>query len=282
MTKEVTVPATTDAKPVVDATKEAPKPADKQTLAQAVEKTPETPAAGQPKEDKVVPEGQYIKLKDGFKELKKSNKEMVGIMSDLVKTVQDLKANGSAPQSDAELDAEVAKLSTKWKADPQFVRDMLTSSRGLSEKQLNKTLKDSTKKKEDDEDDDDDEPKTPPTKVTIDPARLATAVNDQLDAFLKDMPEYKGIVNAEVIKALVLADPNKNMNRTINDLVEEVYGNAVGGKKSIDTTKPAAGGSEAPDFNKPLSQETYREVMADKDQRGKYVDNLIEKAKKFL
>lgn len=265
---------TPDAPAIVDA-----KPADKQTLAQAVEKTPETPKAGQAEGEKVVPEGKYLKLRDDLKSFKKETTTIIG---DLVKVVQDMKSN-TPNQTDAELEREVTKLSDKWKANPDFVREMLSASKGLTTKEINeKFLKAKDAKEKEDEDDEDEQNAPKREVVNIDTSRLGKAVDEMLTSFLADMPEYKDIVNSEVIKSLVLANPNKNMNRTMNDLVEEVYGKAVAGKKGIDSSKPNSGKNDTVDLSKPLNQEEYRDVMADKDQRKSYVDNLVEKAKKFL
>jgi hypothetical protein len=79
----------------------------------------------------------------------------------------------------------------------------------------------------------------------------------------------------EVIKTLSL-DP-KNSNKTISQLIEETYGNALPGKRSIEQNKP--GGSKESgeiDFDRAKKDGSYfKEIMADPGLKKKYNDNLI-------
>jgi len=96
------------------------------------------------------------------------------------------------------------------------------------------------------------------------------------------MPEYENLVNREVIKVLSL-DP-KNANKTFAQLIEETYGKAITGKRTIETTKP--GGGKEPteiDFDKALKDtEYFKEIMSNPTLKKKYNDSISSRVSRYL
>jgi hypothetical protein len=96
-----------------------------------------------------------------------------------------------------------------------------------------------------------------------------------LDSALERMPEFKAIVNADVIKALSL-DP-KNANKTFTQLIEEAYGSAIGGRRTIETTTPGGGKEpEGVDFKRAKTDTAYfKEIMSDPKRKAEYNANMF-------
>lgn len=93
---------------------------------------------------------------------------------------------------------------------------------------------------------------------------------------IDSMPEYQGIVNAEVIKTLSL-DP-RNAKKTFAQIIEETYGNAIGGKRTLETTTPRGGHEpESVDMKRAATDEKYfEEVMANPKSKAEYNQKAME------
>lgn len=61
--------------------------------------------------------------------------------------------------------------------------------------------------------------------------------NELYTRTLSEMPEYSGVVNPEVIKSLALNPANAK--KTMQQIVEEAYGNAIVGRKTLESTSGA-------------------------------------------
>lgn len=66
--------------------------------------------------------------------------------------------------------------------------------------------------------------------------RIKSAFEQHYNAAMKELKDYDGIVNKDVIFALSLNSANASKN--IPQLIEETYGNAVSGRRSIESTTP--------------------------------------------
>ncbi len=105
-------------------------------------------------------------------------------------------------------------------------------------------------------------------------AKLEVTFMTHLNKALDNAPEYKDVVNVEVIKAMAF-DP-KNANKTYSQLIQEAYGNAVTGRRTIETTTPRGGAKDSKvDIQRASSDAEYRrEVLADPELRKQYNENL--------
>jgi hypothetical protein len=90
-------------------------------------------------------------------------------------------------------------------------------------------------------------------------------------------PEFAKVANTEVIK--VLARQPQNANKTISQILEETYGKALTGKRSIETTKPGGGKDAEPlDIKRAEKDiEYFKEVMADPKRKAQYNEHMLSK-----
>lgn len=108
--------------------------------------------------------------------------------------------------------------------------------------------------------------------------RLDAVFKKHYDEALEAMPEFKEIANPAVIKTLSLAPENKD--KTFAQIIESVYGSAVTGKRTIETTTSPGGGKTAEpiDFDKAKKDPTYlREILKDPARKAEYNKNLVDR-----
>lgn len=105
--------------------------------------------------------------------------------------------------------------------------------------------------------------------------KIDEAFKTYFDKAMGEMPEFAKIVNAEVIKTLSL-DP-KNSNKTMKQLIEETYGAAVPGKRTIDNTLPGGGKDTEPlNFDKARQDSEYFDVvMANPRLKAEYNEKML-------
>lgn len=103
------------------------------------------------------------------------------------------------------------------------------------------------------------------------------AFSKQYNTALERGPEFQTIANPDVIKTLATLPQNKN--KTVSQLLEETYGNALTGKRTIETTQPGGGKDPEPlDFAKAEKDINYfNEVMADPKKKAQYNEAMLKK-----
>jgi len=108
-------------------------------------------------------------------------------------------------------------------------------------------------------------------------ARLDATFQEHLNKALEKAPEYKAVVNVDVIKALAFNPANKN--KTYSQLLDEAYGNALTGRRTIETTTPRGGAKDTKvDMQRAQSDATYRhEVLADPELKKQYNAGLTDR-----
>ena len=99
-------------------------------------------------------------------------------------------------------------------------------------------------------------------------------LDEKLAEALEDNPEFKNVANLDVIKQMAL-NPN-NKTKTLLQLLDEAYGNAIPGKRTTETTTPRGGANDTKvDLARAASDPVYkREVLADPDLRAQYNADL--------
>lgn len=107
--------------------------------------------------------------------------------------------------------------------------------------------------------------------------RLEGVFMQNLNKTLENSPEYKDVVNVEVIKQMAFNPANAN--KTYKQLLEEAYGNAVTGRRTIETTTPRGGAKDNKvDIALAKSDREYRhKVLADPELRKQYNEGLVER-----
>lgn len=94
---------------------------------------------------------------------------------------------------------------------------------------------------------------------------------------LEDFPEYKDIVNVDVIKKLAF-DP-VNAQKTYKQLLDETYGKSLVGRRTIETTTPRGGAKDTKvDMERAKTDTAYRhEVLADPELKKQYNESLTDR-----
>ena len=103
------------------------------------------------------------------------------------------------------------------------------------------------------------------------------AFSKQYNTALERGPEFQAIANPDVIKTLATLPQNKN--KTVSQLLEETYGNALTGKRTIETTQPGGGKDPEPlDIAKAEKDINYfNEVMADPKKKAQYNEAMLKR-----
>jgi len=196
---------------------------------------------------------------DKFLEIKKENKELKNQLNDLAKRIE----SGDNKQDVAE---DIQALADEHDIDSNFLNKLVKSIESKAEKNLEERISQ----------------KLAPLTEKDKEEKIEKAFSKAYEATISEMPEYENLVNREVIKVLSL-DP-KNANKTFAQLIEETYGKAITGKRTIETTKP--GGGKEPteiDFDKALKDtEYFKEIMSNPTLKKKYNDSISSRVSRYL
>lgn len=216
-----------------------------------------------------------VQLKNEIRNERKSHKaEMREIRQIVTDLTSSLEAEANRKLSKQKIQAFAEKVG----ADPETIEELAT----LLKDDINPSQKTKTKelpsKKDEEEDDDEDDEELP---AKIDNRRLSLAVDSMINQFLKDMPEYKDVIDQEVVKDLIIANPRKYSKFTMTQIVEKLYP-SINGKKGIESPKPQARESsdKKKEFNS-IGQKEFKEVLNDPEERRNYRKDLLERARKF-
>jgi hypothetical protein len=196
--------------------------------------TKETPKA---KEPKTVPEAVFLEQKRELKALKKM--------------IED----GATKK---EVAADIKSLAEKHNIDEEFLNEFVATVKESSKAEFEAELAS----------------KLAPLQERERGEKIEKAFDKAFKRALNDAPEYEGIVNREVIKALSL-DP-KNANKTFNQLIDESFGHLVTGKKTIDYSSGSNRSDGATvDMAKAKSDgEYFKKVMADPVLKKQYNEGI--------
>lgn len=231
-------------------------------------KTPETEAPADPKEDKkdakvgdIIKEEKETVGLDKFLELKKQNKELKLAMTTLEKRLEKLAEKGDEPDSDDIKDTVDSIIEDYPDVDPSFIKKFGKAIEKKLEAEFDKKLDEKIR------------PITEKDKAD----KIDTVFNKHFKKAIENMPEYEGIVNPDVIKALSL-DP-RNSDKTFPQLIEETYGKAIVGKRTMEPTKPRGGKEPGTiDFARAKTDSTYfKEIMSDPQLKKEYNEGLVKR-----
>ena len=200
------------------------------------------------KEAKLVPESALIQYKKDNKEMKKE--------------LEELRQQISEGATKKEVSSTVKDLAKKFNVDEEFLSELAGTMKKEAKSELEEEFGSKIKSFEE-----------------KDKAKKIDEVfNQTFDKILEENPEYKGIVNKDVIKALALNPINAN--KSFSKIIEESYGHLVKGKKTMETTTPRGGNDGEIDFSKARSDTKYFEqIMADPILKKKYNEGLASRLK---
>lgn len=84
-----------------------------------------------------------------------------------------------------------------------------------------------------------------------------------IEIALENSPHYKNVANVDILKDLARKTTDKTM--TVSKLLENVYGKAVTGKKTMESSAPTSGekGNTSVDFTKAGDPAVYAQIKSD-------------------
>jgi hypothetical protein len=176
------------------------------------------------------------------------------------KAERDLKALRESIESgasDAEVSDSIDDIADEYDIDAAFLKKFATSIKTQTEKELDAKYASKAGEKERAE-------------------KFDTAFDAAYKTALERGPEFKAVANPQVIKSL--ARLPENSRKTVSQLLEETYGNALTGKRTIETAKPGGGKDPEPlDFMRARKDQAYfKEVMADPERKKEYNKKMLE------
>lgn len=193
-----------------------------------------------------VPENIFLKEKMARKDAEKRLKELEASI-----------INKTASHSDVEDD--MASIAKEFDIDPTFLDKFEKSIRSKTEKELESKL----------------DSKFKPMEEKERQAKIDSVFEIHFNQAISSMPEFAGIVNPAVIKSLSLLPHNGG--KTFTQLIEETYGNAVSGKRTMTPTTPGGGKDPAPlDYDKANRDTAYfNEIMANPKLKAEFNDKML-------
>lgn len=205
---------------------------------------------GQPEPEKREVRDESVPLPE-FLEIKKANKQLTRELKELRKTIEE-------GASDKEIASDIDSLAEENNVDKNFLRKFAKVIKAETEKELEEKISSKLK----------------PIEEKEKREKFEKAFESHLVKVLEEMPEYKDVANPQVIKALSLLPENKS--KTFAQILEDTYGNATRGKRTIETATPRGGKEpESLDFERLRTDEKYYdEVMKDPELKKQWSRNL--------
>lgn len=180
---------------------------------------------------------------------KKARKQAERELKALKKSIEE----GATPQ---EISDNIADISEEYDIDPNFLSKLVSNIKEETTREVEAKInsKFGDKDKAD---------------------KFETAFSKAFSVALERGPEFQNIANPEIIKTL--AKLPQNSKKTVSQLLEETYGNALTGKRTIETTTPGGGKDPEPLDLKRAEQdiEYYKQVMADPKKKAQYNAHML-------
>jgi len=223
--------------------------------------TPDTETLDSLTEEKAetVPLKKYMEEKRTAKE---AEERATALESELAKVKANL-VNLSVPA----VNDEIVRLATEYNADPELLAKLMTMAKTATAKEIREEL------------DKDYAPAITRLEQERQQEKNEKKFNDLLVKTLKDMPEYNGIVNEDVIKSLAF-NPS-NAKKTLPQILEEAYGNAIAGRKSIETGHTGSRGADEVDLTNPTALD-FDKINADPALKKKWAESAEAQIRQYL
>jgi hypothetical protein len=201
-------------------------------------------------EPKMVPEAAFLELKGDNKQLKND-----------IKALRTQIENGA---SEGKISASIDEIADEFSVDKKFLNKLTSAIRAEVEAETENKFSAKLKPFED-----------------RDRAQaVASVFTKHFDKTMAEMEDYKDIVNKDAIFALSLLPANAS--KTLPQLIEETYGSAISGKRSIETTTPRGGVASGEfDFARANTDSAYLdEVLKDPALKKQYDEKVMEIARR--
>lgn len=197
------------------------------------------------------------------KNARKQAEERAQIESDkasqLEREIAQLRSN-SVAMNVGQVNEELVAMAERYDADPQLLSELYTSL----EKKLDSKL-------------------APKIQAMEEERRRENGEKKFAEIFdktMNDMPEYTGIINKDVIKALAFSP--LNAKKTLAQIVEETYGNAISGRKTLETSSGHVR-KESNEVNlKNPSMDDFDRINADPALKEQWSKTTMDEVAKYL
>ena len=218
----------------------------------------------------VVPEvKQQETINDIVQEPKETPKETVGLdkymhekksRQAVEKRLAELEAQIAQGATKAEVSADINEIANEYNIDPDFLGKISQQIEAKLEGKIQDKLRPITEEKE--------------------RAKFEVTFNERLSNAIENMPEYAKVINPTVIKQLFLLRDESgklvNGNISLEQLIENTYVNAIGGKRTMESAKPT--GRQEPgeiDYSRAKNDTAYfNEVMSNPTLKAKYNSDI--------
>ena len=161
--------------------------------------------------------------------------------------------------SNRDINSSISSIAEKHNIDKEFLGELVSVIKSDTEKELESKFNSKFESKEKAE-------------------KFETAFNKGLNLALERGPEFKSVVNTDVVRQL--ASLPQNASKTISQIIEETYGNALQGKRTIETSVAPNGGKdpEPLDYDRANKDINYlTEILADPKKKAQYNDAMLKK-----
>lgn len=192
-----------------------------------------------------------------FLELKKDNKELAKQLKEIQKSIE-------AGASKKEVSTDLRALAEEHNVDVDFLTKLSDALKAQNEKDIDEKVSAKLKPLEDKEKQE----------------KINAIFEEKFGKALEAMPEYKDIVNKEVIKSLSLNPAYQN--KTWRQIIEGAYGHLITGKKTLESSTARGGKDDNQDVDIDRAgkdSKYFSEVMANPELKKKYNASLAERLK---
>lgn len=196
-------------------------------------------------EPRVVPEAKFLEIKRELKDLKKQI------------------AEGATKK---EIASDIKELAEKYDVNQSFIEELATIVKTKTEAEFETKL-DSTLQ---------------PYKEKEKEEKINSAFEKHFSQAIEAMPEYKDVVNKEVVKSLSLQP--QNATKTFAQIIEDAYSGAIKGKRSIDHSNQGNNrATNVVDIDKARKDTGYfTEMMKDKNSKAEYNKDMVKRLSSML
>ena len=205
-------------------------------------------------------------------DLKKENREMKKMIRDeVIPTIRELQEQIKKGGSRGEDAKDEVEALIEGSADPEFTRKLANALLSKSKKQFEdeylSDIKDIKKKTED-------------QSKEINNAQITGAISKEFDRVIADNPELGKVAKKEAVRKYIMSS-EENLSRTMEDILEELYGDAVKPEAGMEGYSSQGGNHQKePDYKTP-SEEDHKRIAESREKGGqefeKYQDGLIDR-----
>lgn len=187
-------------------------------------------------------------------EIKRENKEAQ-------KRIKELERQIESGATKREISDEIKAIAKEHNVDENFLQKFTSAVKAQTERELEDRLSSKLK----------------PLEERERAEKIDTIFNQHFAKAIEAMPEYKDLVNKDVIKSLSL-DP-RNQNKTFIKIIEDAYGHLVTGKKTIESASPKNSRDEdlTLDHSRLKDPAYVKEVLNNPKLKKEYNDGLMKR-----